>query len=963
MRVPRLLLILSFTTILGLIPAQASAQTTRQRQTQVSNDTQYSVSGKIIDADNGSPLEMVNITFENNTFWAVTDMKGKFSLKLKNGTYHYTVSYIGYETATGTLKVSGKDISDFNIRLQATSLGLSEVVVTAKEQAMGSSSVIDQTALQHLQPKSVEDMLQLVPGGITQNTSMNNVGQASIREIGGDRNNSIGAAILLDGAPISNDATMMSFNTSKNGINDISGQSSTGMGVDLRTISPDNIESVEVIRGIPSVEYGNLTSGAVIIKTKQGSTPLEFKGKTDPNSKMASFGKGFTLSTGTTLNLSSDYTSSYSDIRFKAKGYERITGSVGVSQNFFGERPLELTAKISYFQNLNTVRTDPQESGREKSKSLNQGVRINLAGDWNVKGNIFSNLSYNLSVNTSHQRDEKTTFMNLRTGVQPIGSSLVEGEHQAPYLTGNYYSDYYVDGKPFSIYMLLKGTKTLIVNENFTTQIKSGLEWTFDKNNGEGLVFDVNQPPVINDVQTVRPRAYTDIPAMNVASAFLEAKTIMPIGPTSLELQAGLRAGRLFIDRSYLNAEDMVSIDPRINAEWTLVNKHDGFLVDRIAANGGWGITTKNPSLTYLYPDKAYFDRICYNSANPFFAIIDTRIVENTSNPNIKQSKGRKVEFGFTVERKKFNGSITFFHERYSNEFSFSAEPYIHTYNKYSHNLPSNAENITFNNGVFNYVQNGTNVTSASVPKPDTIFFSYQVPGNNYSTRKSGMEYSLNFGQIQALRTSLSIDGAWLWIKSRNASESWTIHDQVNGKHYPYMILMPSGYDGSITQRSNTNIRFITHIPEVKMVFSTTAQIIWMEKQQRTYTDENGNDLWYVSETIDGKPCLAVDPVKYMDRQGNIYDWDVRFRDKKYQNAEYEMIKRYVVMEYFDETKYPGHLIFNFRLTKEFGKNMELSFMANNMFNKRKIYRNPQTGSRSNLTINQYFGAELKIKI
>ena len=48
------------------------------------------------------------------------------------------------------------------------------------------------------------------------------------------------------------------------------------------TVSPDNVESMEVIRGIPSVEYGNLTSGVVIVKTKTGSTPWEAKFKADP---------------------------------------------------------------------------------------------------------------------------------------------------------------------------------------------------------------------------------------------------------------------------------------------------------------------------------------------------------------------------------------------------------------------------------------------------------------------------------------------------------------------------------------------------------------------------------------------------------------------------------------------------------------------------------------------------------
>ena len=61
--------------------------------------TAHTISGRIYDADNGSPLELVNIVFENNAYWAVSDLDGRFSLKMKDGDYHYEVSYIGYETA------------------------------------------------------------------------------------------------------------------------------------------------------------------------------------------------------------------------------------------------------------------------------------------------------------------------------------------------------------------------------------------------------------------------------------------------------------------------------------------------------------------------------------------------------------------------------------------------------------------------------------------------------------------------------------------------------------------------------------------------------------------------------------------------------------------------------------------------------------------------------------------------
>ena len=60
----------------------------------------------------------------------------------------------------------------------------------------------------------------------------------------------------------------------------------------MRSISTDDIESVEIVRGIPSAEYGNLTSGLVNIKRIRKSTPFTARFKADEYSKLFSVGKG-----------------------------------------------------------------------------------------------------------------------------------------------------------------------------------------------------------------------------------------------------------------------------------------------------------------------------------------------------------------------------------------------------------------------------------------------------------------------------------------------------------------------------------------------------------------------------------------------------------------------------------------------------------------------------------------------
>ena len=52
----------------------------------------------------------------------------------------------------------------------------------------------------------------------------------------------------------------------------------------------------------------------------------------------------------------------------------------------------------------------------------------------------------------------------------------------------------------------------------------------------------------------------------------------------------------------------------------------------------------------------------------------------------------------------------------------------------------------------------------------------------------------------------------------------------------------------------------------------------------------------------------------------------------------------------------------NFRFTKELGRVAELSFMANNFLNMRKYHINSNTGDKSKLHPDTYFGAEVKLK-
>lgn len=944
-------------------------------QEKVGSET-YDFTGVLTDSQTNKPVEAAVVSISDRQLWAVTDLKGRFTIPhLKPGVYNYVINLIGYQSYSGSVTI-GPSFKTAVLKLEPQSLALNEVTVTAKETSMGSTSVIDKTAIQHIQAKSIEDMLQLVPGNLTQNPSLSNVGQAYIRDISTNANNSMGTAVLIDGAPLSNDANMQLTSTARSGIRLSDNESSTGLyqstagrGYDLRTISPDNVESVEIIRGIAGVEYGNLTSGAMIIKTKAGSTPLEVKAKTDEFSKMFYGGKGFSLgSKRGFVNLSLDYTQSYTDIRKKYQGYDRITSTIGYSNVFMNStRPLTFNLRMAYYRHLNNNKSDPQLRMEERIKNQNQGLRLTLEGNWRLNTKLFTNVSYSVMMERSHQEDYEKRFTVLHTGITPIAESLVDGEFEARYLNASFYSEKTVDGKPLTLFSQVKANKLIQLGEDAYSNIKLGVEWKHDSNDGDGLSFNPLYPPVINAVQTIRPRSYKSIPALNTYSLFLEDKTQLPIHSTQLTLQGGVRLTNLKVDET-AHREDIFKMEPRLNVEYRILDQSNNRVFDHLSLVGGVGVSAKMPPLLYLYPDKAYFDESSMTYLKPDLtkglAVMTTKVIEDTSNPDLKPSVSHKFEMGLAGTVNKISGNVTFFYEKINDEYGFNSVPVIVPFNSYSIPVPGvgegSIEDFYYKGDKVYYVQNGKEY-AANVSTQKNLR-TYSSPANRSEAVKRGVEYSFNLGQIPALKTSVVIDGAWLYVKRKTLQSSYSSMALTLGTDYPYMPLMPAG-SGSVNSRFNTNFRFITHIPNLKMVFSTTAQVVWATTARSIYEDESGNALYYKAvdpQSGNNEQKAYVNPIGFLDKGGVYHDWKPEY----YDTYEYRrMISSYSHSNYFEKEKYPVTAILNFRLTKEFGRILDLSFIANNFLNITKKYKYKTQQGYTNLAIPLYFGAEITLKI
>jgi len=93
------------------------------------------VRGMITDGETGETLVGVTVFAVGTTSGTITDIDGKFSLKLAAGTYNLQVSYISYQTVTVSgLEVAPGEVTVIdNLRMHISKQELEEVVITAEQ--------------------------------------------------------------------------------------------------------------------------------------------------------------------------------------------------------------------------------------------------------------------------------------------------------------------------------------------------------------------------------------------------------------------------------------------------------------------------------------------------------------------------------------------------------------------------------------------------------------------------------------------------------------------------------------------------------------------------------------------------------------------------------------------------------------------------------------------------------------
>ena len=876
--------------------------------------------GRVVDAQTGEPLESAQVFLPDLNIGTLSNRKGEFAISGKvTGTHRFMVTYVGYETFNVNLHFPIDTL--YTVRLHATSLALDDVVVTARAvQKSGTALQINQAALEHTQPSSLADVLQFLPGQLSTDGRLDNVKQVALRQVSSDDNTALGAAVIVNGVPISNNANLNTLSADQK----ISERSTVNAGIDLRMLSTDHYERVELLRGIASARYGDLSSGAFVLRAKQGVTPWQVRAKVDPLSGLAYIGKGVHLPVGT-LHLGGEYTYATPDEREQLERYARYSAQANwTAKTHLAAFPLSLGLRANYIGTLWTERTDPDLTLRIESYNAYYS-RYQLSGEseWSVDKPWLASVRLIASYDYTEDVIRRVKNMSVHGG-QGLPMSNKSGEYEGIYLPFEYLTTYSLVNKPLQGYGLLE------LREHWqfwsmTHAVSVGAEVRFEGNIGKGYSYDLQRPPAPGSPTSSRPRKYSDVPFYIPISAYAEDKLSASGSYGELELVAGVRAGWLRGATEGYTALRAAQLDPRINGYYAFPRFTLRELPMQFALRLGWGKQTKWPTLDQLAPTKAYFDiqSLNYYSLNEAWRLLWlTTFIEDARNLALRPSSYDKWEAGAELQLGEVRTEVTLFHESMRNGFTYATRYLPYEYNVYSvPGMPSGKPKI-----------------EDLVPQKEYALKSLGKPANSLSTLKRGIEFRIQLPKWELLGTSADVSGAYFHTTyDISEPEEYRPSIKLEGKEYPYVGIY-AWSNGRRYEQLSSMARFYTHLPQLRLLFTTMVQCVWFSRSQ--------------SLPFDGRPQY------YRDLYGNVNT----FTDADAKDPKLIFLVREFNKEYFEPDVTPFALSVNLKVTKEIGQYVRLAFFANRLWCYLPDYR-----AKFNRLVTRdytpYFGAELRISL
>lgn len=785
-----------------------------------------SITGQVSDEDH-RPLELVTIYVEELDMRFATDSKGQFNIQVPNklNAINIRITSVGRKAIRDHV-VLGNLSHPLEYTLLKNSLTLKEVTVSPVlvQGAHSNSSIIfDEEAIERTQAFSLMDVLKGLPGKASSAPNINAPQTLTLRgNLDGaySMNNSLGIPIIMDGVNLSNDANMQSRSVSQFGmagsiLNGAKGSSKSDVpfqGIDLRDIPVENIERIEVIQGVASAEYGELTDGAVIVETKAGGSPYQFTTNVNGASSNFSLSKGYNLPHELGgLNIGLNYAKSNTDPRDRLKQYDRygvdLKWSKGWKQSIRNTLSLHISRKADNYQ------SDPDDNTLEASFSRDHKLRLSNRFNWNINKRFVRTLNLTLSYNRGRQHSYKQWLLN--SGVKPYSYKDTTGIYEGVLLSGRYMAQEEILGRPETGSAHLK-LSTAWGSDRVHHAFSYGAQFNYSNNGGKGIIADPDRPRWVGSAnQNARPYAFEQVPTLMNLGLYAMDNIKFTAFNKEMHANIGMRFDR---------QNGSSSLQPRVNM--------------RMMLNSNWstdvafGMSSKSPTLAHRYPAPTWLDIplvLAYNSQDALYLVYTQKYIADNS--QLKPSKSMQVEYGLNYRSDWGSLRLNAYYK--ANRDGFNGTKTFHSFH-----LPNYETYVDPETGKFEYQPDGTYRDIYNLGN-------YSIQ-NITSSNNFGLDLLWNLKEFEALSTSIYGNTALIYSQEDGYPDLVPLAApiEINAENVWYGIYPRLNEEG--TWALTSKISTTTHIPKLGFILMSTTDIFWMARSNSLRDNPTQEAIGYV---------------------------------------------------------------------------------------------------------------------
>lgn len=788
------------------------------------------IRGTVADAATARPVAGATVSVEGTTLAVLADTIGRFVLRrVPVGPQTIRVQRLGYAPARRQLDVSRNDEMVVDIALARSALNLRGVVVTADPVGrargeLGSASVIESEAIRNQTAASLAGILELIPGVPLTAPGLDAVQQIGLRSVpiappagvgnsataterSAEQLAAFGTQIVIDGVPISNNANLQTLGPRA----ELTIPTAAGGGIDLRQIPAATLERVEVIRGIPSARWGDLTNGVIVIDTRAGEIAPVGSLRFDAHTIEANVLAGTAASAAQLISGGINFARTQTAPGLNENRTYRLTAQlahrleVGASADPGSEPRAVYDTRVDISRLFEDDPASPQFPGTS-GFSHDAGFRLSERARWRVGGS-------GLSLTMGYERLDQRSFSQQALGrpAMPFTDRTTPGRAIGKFVGGTYDARVNVDGTPQDFYSRFELSRR-IHWAGADHELRAGTELRREWNQGAGYQFNIEFPPQVsfNGVQGFdRPRSYDAIPPLVTSAAYVDDRISHQLGAMTLQVQGGLRLDVLHRGDLWLSPPRNAVLEPRLNVELDVTRW--------LRFRAGAGRMAKAPALADLYPPPQFNDVVNVNwyVNNPAgrLAVLTTSVFD-PSNARLGYSVGDRAEVGTEIEIAPLGVSMSLvaWTDRLAGGVGVHPVP---TYIVRDHYQLSDSSTTS-----------GTMPTIVDPPYAhDTVPILIDRRANNLRVHGDGAEAILTIADVPRIRTSLSTQFSYarsvvqsddIELLNTNFS-AFQVADRI--PRVPY-------WTGSrrVGERMLLTTRIIHHQPAVGLIITATIQ-------------------------------------------------------------------------------------------------------------------------------------------